>query len=235
MPRVHVFPDLSLEAAFWSQGYARVSGIDEAGRGPWAGPVVAAAVVLPPTSAIAGRLAGVRDSKQLTPRQRERLYPLIQEAAAAWGVGVASAEEIDGLGILPATRLAMERAVMALALPPQALLIDAVRLPALSLPQHSLFHGDALCLSIAAASIIAKVTRDRLMVEMDALYPGYGFARHKGYGTRAHAQALESLGVCDTHRRSFAPIGRRLSLAQAEGLWAPAAGSGDGAMRGKDG
>ncbi len=208
MPRVHILPDLTQESAFWSQGCARVAGIDEAGRGPWAGPVVAAAVVLPPTPEVALRLAGVRDSKQLSPQQRERLFPLIQAVALTWGVGIVSAEEIDALGILPATRLAMQQALAALTTPPQALLVDAVRLPEIPLPQRPLIHGDSLCLSIAAASIVAKVTRDRLMIQMDALYPGYGFARHKGYGTRIHAQALASLGVCALHRHSFAPVRR---------------------------
>ena len=157
---------------------------------------------------MARALAGVRDSKQLSPRQRERLLPIIQAVAVSWAAGVVSCEEIDRLGILPATRLAMRQAVDALSATPQALLVDAVRLPAIPLPQRSLIHGDALCLSIAAASIVAKVTRDRLMVEMDAQYPGYGFARHKGYGTAQHAQALNELGPCPIHRRSFAPVAR---------------------------
>jgi ribonuclease HII len=203
-----VEPHLIHEGLWWSEGLARVAGVDEAGRGPWAGPVVASAVVLPPDPAVARALAGVRDSKQLSPRQRERLFAVIQAVAASWAVGVVPSEEIDRLGILPATRLAMRQAVEGLSDSPHALLVDAVRLPAISLPQRSLIHGDALCFSIAAASIVAKVTRDRLMAEMDGLYPGYGFARHKGYGTPQHAAALRDLGPCPIHRRSFAPVAR---------------------------
>ena len=206
-------PDLIHEGLWWSQGLVRVAGVDEAGRGPWAGPVVAGAVVLPPDPAVALALAGVRDSKQLSPRQRERLFAVIQEAAVSWAPGVVPSEEIDRLGIVPATRLAMRQAVDALGAHPQALLVDAVRLPAIPLPQHSLIHGDALCLSIAAASIVAKVTRDWLMVDMDSLYPGYGFARHKGYGTPRHALALRELGPCPIHRRSFAPVARAYEAA----------------------
>ncbi len=201
-------PDLIQEGLWWSQGLMRVAGVDEAGRGPWAGPVVAGAVILPVDPGVARALAGVRDSKQLSPRQRERLFAVIQAAAVSWAAGVVPSEEIDRLGILPATRLAMRLAVNALGVAPQALLVDAVRLPAIPLPQRSLIHGDALSLSIAAASIIAKVTRDRLMVELDAQYPGYGFARHKGYGTTLHALALNELGPCPIHRRSFAPVAR---------------------------
>ncbi|MDP3047718.1 MAG: ribonuclease HII, partial [Chloroflexota bacterium] len=155
-------PDLIQEGLWWSQGLVCVAGVDEAGRGPWAGPVVAGAVVLPPDPAVARALAGVRDSKQLSPRQRERLFAVIQATAVSWAPGVVPSEEIDRLGILPATRLAMRQAVAALGASPQALLVDAVRLPAILLPQRSLIHGDALSLSIAAASIVAKVTRDRL-------------------------------------------------------------------------
>lgn len=208
-------PDLRHEADFWSAGLMRVAGVDEAGRGPWAGPVVAAAVMLPP-GVPAVSLQGVRDSKQLSPIRREALYPAVLAAAIAWGVGIVPAEEIDHLGILPATRLAMRQAINALAVPAAALLIDAVRLPAVALPQKALIHGDALCLSIAAASIVAKVTRDRIMVEMDALHPGYGFARHKGYGTRTHAQALAALGPCPVHRKYFAPVARHLAGRAAE-------------------
>jgi ribonuclease HII len=204
----HLIPDLAHEGLWWSQGLTRLAGVDEAGRGPWAGPVVAGAVILPPNPEAARSLAGVRDSKQLSPRQRERLFPIIQAAAVCWAAGVVSAGDIDRLGILPATRLAMRQAVEGLIPSPQALLIDAVRLAAINLPQRSLIHGDALSLSIAAASIVAKVTRDRLMAELDGVYPGYGFARHKGYGTSQHAQALRELGPCPIHRRSFAPVAR---------------------------
>ena len=190
------------------QGFALIAGIDEAGRGAWAGPVVAAAVILPlDRSDLTKALKGVNDSKQLTARQRERLYPVIRSVALAVGVGGAGPEEIDRDGIVPATRAAMERALAMLAVPPDALLIDAVDLRAIvDLPQHSLVHGDSISLSIAAASIVAKVSRDRMMVKLDALYPGYGFWKHKGYGTALHQAALERLGVSETHRRSYRPI-----------------------------
>jgi ribonuclease HII len=155
-------------------------------------------------------LEGVRDSKELTPRQRDRLLERIRATALAIGVGIASATLIDVLGIVPATRLAMGAALGELPLPPDALLIDALPLPACALPQKWLVKGDRLCLSIAAASIVAKVTRDRLMVELEAIHPGYGFARHKGYGTPQHRQALVNLGPSSLHRFSFAPIKSRL-------------------------
>jgi len=208
--KTYPLPDLTHESVLWAQGHLYVAGLDEVGRGPWAGPVVAAAIILPPDPAVAQRLAGVRDSKRVAPQERERLYALIQAEALAWGMGMADAEEVDALGLIAATRCAMKRAIAALSLPPQALLIDALRLPEVPLPQCSIVHGDALSLSIAAASILAKVTRDRLMIQMDATYPGYGFAQHKGYGTRAHAQALALLGPCPIHRRSFSPVRRAL-------------------------
>ncbi len=195
------------EAALWAAGYRAVAGVDEAGRGAWAGPVVAAAVILPPDAVACSPLLGaVCDSKQLSAAQRERLLPTIQAVALAWGVGSVSAAAIDAIGILPATRQAMAAAVARLAIPADYLLIDAVRLRELSLPQEALIHGDALSLSIAAASIIAKVTRDRLLAELDARYNGYGFARHKGYGTPEHRAALARLGPSPEHRRSFRPI-----------------------------
>ncbi len=212
-------PTLQFEHAFWSRHRARVAGIDEAGRGAWAGPVVAGAVILPRvrhykdwrTQAALRDIAGARDSKLLSPAQRERLIEPIRAAALACATGLATREEIDALGIVPATRLAMQRAIEALDVAPDALLIDAVKLPALALLQKAIIHGDQVSLSIACASILAKVTRDRLMVEMDAQLPGYGFARHKGYGTAAHRAALETLGASAEHRASFAPI-RELSL-----------------------
>jgi ribonuclease HII len=153
----------------------------------------------------------VRDSKLLSPAQREALYPIICQAGVAWGVGQASHAEIDTLGIVPATRLTMMRAVQALPVPPDALLIDAVQLPDLPLPQRVLYHADALCVSVAAASILAKVTRDRLMVELDALYPGYHFARNKGYGVAAHRQALARLGPSPIHRRTYRPVAEHIA------------------------
>lgn len=199
-------PDLSHEQSWWAQGYSRVAGLDEAGRGSWAGPVSAAVVVLPPDAAIAQLLAPVRDSKLLTPLARERCYDLIVQHAVGYGVGLVAAEEIDRIGILPATRRAMHLALDALAQSPDALLIDALRLPQIPLPQEPLIKGDRFCLSIAAASILAKVTRDRWMVALDEALPGYRFARHKGYGTRAHAAALRALGSSPQHRHSFAPV-----------------------------
>lgn len=199
-------PDLSHEQRWWAQGYGRIAGIDEAGRGSWAGPVSAAVAVLPPGTQIAGLLDPVRDSKLLTPRARDHCYTLILAHALDYGVGLASPSEIDALGIVPATRLAMQRALDCLSLAPQALLIDALRLPQVDLPQEPLIRGDRLCLSIAAASILAKVMRDRLMVTLEGEYPGYGFGQHKGYGTRAHLAALRARGSTPVHRHSFAPV-----------------------------
>jgi len=194
------------ERALMRQGHALVAGIDEAGRGAWAGPVVAAAVILPRGAMRLAALRGVRDSKLLTPLQRAALFDGIHQAALAVGIGVASHAEIDDIGIVPATRLAMRRAVERLSPAPDALLIDALKLPDVPLPQRVLFHADALCLSVAAASIIAKVTRDRLMTDLDVQYPGYSFARHKGYGTQLHRQALAKWGPCAIHRMTFEPV-----------------------------
>ncbi len=210
-------PTLKLERRFLAQGYQLIAGIDEAGRGAWAGPVVAAAVILPlDRPHLTAALKGVNDSKKLTARQREKLYDVICEVAVTVGVGGAGPGEIDSGGIVPATRAAMGRAVAMLHPQPEALLIDAVNLSSLlSLPQRSLNFGDSLSLSIAAASIIAKVSRDRAMVALDTRYPGYSFAKHKGYGTALHKAALEELGVSETHRRSYRPI---RNLIEAERL-----------------
>jgi ribonuclease HII len=199
-------PDLRQERGLIRQGHALVAGIDEAGRGAWAGPVVAAAVILPIGEMRALDLRGVRDSKLLSPVQREALFPVIHQVALAVGVGMASHNEIDAIGIVPATRWAMRRAVEQLSPVPDALLIDAVKLPNVPLPQHVLFHADTRCLSVAAASIVAKVTRDRWMADLDAQYPGYGFARHKGYGTQLHQQALAQRGPSPVHRMTFEPV-----------------------------
>jgi len=210
-------PTLVEELALWQAGYARVAGIDEAGRGAWAGPVVAAAVILPVDLAVAGRLAGVADSKQMTARQRERLYAVIVQEAVAWGVGALSAREIDAQGIAAANRSAMHAAVASLQPPPDFLLIDYFRLPGLATPQRSLPKGDSRVLSIAAASVIAKVTRDRLMVKLAARYASFGFEQHKGYGTAQHQLALRQLGPCPEHRMSFRPVaGAQLALFCAE-------------------
>jgi ribonuclease HII len=197
----------ALEAELWSAGYRAIAGVDEVGRGPWAGPVVAAAVMLPTDrDALAPLLGQVDDSKRLTPSQRERLFGPIQQLALAIGVGCVEADAIDRLGIAAATRQAMRQALAALAVQPDFVLIDYLILPDLPLPQRGVPHGDALSLSIAAASIIAKVTRDHWMAEHEAVYPGYGFARHKGYGTAEHQAALVRLGPCALHRLSFAPV-----------------------------
>lgn len=198
---------LALEAELWSAGHRAVAGVDEVGRGPWAGPVVAAAVILPADPfALAPLLGQVDDSKRLTSCQRERLFGPIQQLALATGVGRVEASEIDRDGIAAATKQAMRQALAALAVAPDFVLLDFLTLPDLPQPQRGVPHGDALSLSIAAASIVAKVTRDRWMVEQEAIYPGYGFARHKGYGTAAHRAALVRLGPCALHRLSFAPV-----------------------------
>ncbi|MEZ4669077.1 MAG: ribonuclease HII [Anaerolineae bacterium] len=205
--RANKTASLLFEKHYWSMGYQYVLGLDEAGRGTWAGPVVAAAVCLPPErDDLPEVLLGVRDSKQMTPRQRANLVDTIQRTALAWGVGSASATEIDEIGIVPATRLAMRRALEATQHEPDVLLIDALRWPEIDIPQQSIVKGDSLSLSIAAASILAKVWRDKHMQEIDIAYPQFGFAHHKGYGTARHQRALNQYGVCPEHRRTFAPI-----------------------------
>lgn len=199
-------PTFFYEKEFWKSKILRVAGIDEAGRGCWAGPVTAGAVIFPVEDDLVERLQGVRDSKQMTHKQRESLLPIIQENALTWAVGWASNIEIDALGIVPATRLAMQRAINSLLVMPQALVIDAVKLPDIDLPQHSMNYGDALSMSIAAASICAKVCRDRRMVMAGKQYPGYGFGKHKGYGTKQHRKALAVQGPCELHRFSFRPL-----------------------------
>jgi ribonuclease HII len=200
---------LTFETELWRTGYEHVAGADEAGRGAWAGPVVAAAVILPASArSLQPLLGAVDDSKKLAPRTRERLFDIIHVHAEAIGVGSASAEEIDSVGIAQANRLALARAISHLRVQPDFVLVDFFTLPQLQLPQRGVPHGDALSLTIAAASIIAKVTRDRWMVDQDDSHAGYDFARHKGYGTAMHRAALTKLGPCALHRRSFAPIGR---------------------------
>jgi ribonuclease HII len=202
------YPTLDFEQDLWKAGFARIAGIDEAGRGAWAGPVCAAAVILPPDPSLTRTLKRVRDSKLMTPLARETWAPRIQETALAWGVGFASAQEIDALGIVPATKLAAARALDALSpipnyLFPDYLLTDYLIFPNIELPQTALVKGDRLSLSVAAASVLAKTARDALMRELDGEYPGYGFARHKGYGTRIHQEAIHRLGRCQIHRESF--------------------------------
>lgn len=195
---------LAFERCLWEGGWRRVAGLDEAGRGALAGPVCAAAVILPSDPAIAETLSGVRDSKQMTVVEREAWAPRIRAAALAWGVGFASAEEIDSLGIVAATKRAAGRALEALSPPPDALLTDYLIFPESELPQIALVKGDRRSLSVAAASVLAKTARDTLMRQLDAQYPGYGLAQHKGYGTPAHRSALARLGLSPLHRRSFA-------------------------------
>jgi ribonuclease HII len=199
---------LRFEQGLWSAGLVRVAGVDEAGMSPLAGPVHAAAVVLPPGT----RIADVDDSKKLDAQERERLAVEIKASAAAWAVGFATVEEIDTLNIYWAGLLAMKRAVEGLGAAPEHLLLDARRLKDVPIPQERIVKGDARSLSIAAASILAKTSRDAVMRELDARYPGYGFAQHKGYPVKAHVAALKELGACDAHRRSFGPVRMALGL-----------------------
>lgn len=212
---IEASPHFQRELALMQRGFVRIAGVDEAGRGAWAGPVVAAAVILPCTPEAVAQLAGVNDSKKLTAKQREAMREIVQRVALAWAVGSAGNDEIDALGILPATRLAMGRAVEGLALQADALLIDAVRLPAVKLHQQAFNFADSISLSVAAASILAKTARDALMCELDGQITGYRFTLHKGYGTRAHRQCLHVLGPSPAHRRSFKPI-RSMSGGQAD-------------------
>jgi ribonuclease HII len=199
-------PDLRYERRLWKTGLDAIAGVDEAGVGPMAGPVVAAAVIFAPEAFI----KGVHDSKQLTPEERDSLDPLIRERAIAFGVGVAGPGEIDELNIYWAAMLASERALAALSRVPDHVLVDGRLIPGLKLPQSKIVGGDRKSFCIAAASIIAKVTRDRLMIEYDAQYPGYGFAQHKGYCTADHFVTLAERGPSPIHRRSFEPV--RLAL-----------------------
>ncbi len=214
------FPSLEYESAFWRDGFESVAGLDEAGRGALAGPVVAAAVILPRLDdehahdwthhKLFQTIARANDSKKLSEPAREKLFDPICSLATAFALGSASHIEIDELNILRASHLAMYRALDALPLQPDALLLDALVLHNLHLPQQGIIHGDALALSIAAASILAKVTRDRLMRELDAQFPHYHFAQNKGYGTRQHLRALRELGASPIHRQTYAPVMQRM-------------------------
>ena len=189
----------SYEKDLWAKGCKYVAGVDEVGRGPLAGPVVTAAVILPENF----NVLGVDDSKKLSPKKREELYELIIENAIAVSIGRKEPEIIDEINILQATKEAMKEAILGLGVRPDHVLIDAVKLDDLGIPQTSIIKGDAKSVSIAAASIIAKVTRDREMIEMDSVYPGYAFASNKGYGTKAHYEGLKKLGPCPIHRKTF--------------------------------
>ena len=188
-----------IENSYFSNGIQMICGVDEAGRGPLAGPVCAAAVILPPNAEI----PGLNDSKKLSDKRRRELFPVIKETAVAYGIGLASQEEIDEMNILQATFLAMERAIGQLSVKPELALIDGNRAKDFGVPVQTVVHGDSLSASIAAASILAKVTRDDIMDVMAEEYPGYGFEIHKGYGTKAHYEALRTYGACPVHRRTF--------------------------------
>jgi ribonuclease HII len=195
--RLHAM--LSYERVARENGYTYIAGVDEAGRGPLAGPVMAAAVILPEHF----YLPGINDSKKLTPKKREEFYAEIIQHALAWGIGIGDVGEIDQYNILNAAKLAMVRAVLALSIEPDFVLVDALELEGLPVPQLGVIRGDSLSQSIAAASILAKVTRDRWMCEMDKVFPHYGFAEHKGYPTTEHRRAIATFGACDMHRKSF--------------------------------
>lgn len=188
-----------IEDSCYADGVNVICGVDEAGRGPLAGPVCASAVILPAHLDI----PGLTDSKKLTDKKRRELFPVIQEQAIAWGIGMASCEEIDEINILQATYMAMREAISNLSVPPQVLLNDAVTIPEVTIPQVPIIKGDAKSVSIAAASIVAKVTRDHLMEEYDKVLPGYGFASNKGYGSAEHVAALKELGPTPIHRTTF--------------------------------
>jgi ribonuclease HII len=198
-------PSLIEEKELFLQGYNFIAGIDEVGRGALAGPVVAAAVILP-KSINTDRLAGVRDSKEVPATRRELLSHIIQNEAVAIGIGIVSSQTIDLMNILNATRTAMRQAIKQLSCYPDYLLIDGMTIPRLNVLQKKIIKGDKLCLSIACASIIAKVTRDRIMIELDDLYPNYGLASHKGYGTAYHLTCLTKYGPLPIHRLTFAPV-----------------------------
>ncbi len=204
--QVPASPNLDFEIALWRRGLKKIGGIDEAGRGAWAGPVFATVLVLPDRPGLEQLLKGVRDSKQMTPGQRTHWAEKLKDMAAGWGIGQASSLEIDSLGILPATILAARRALASLPFSPDHLLIDYISLPEVSIPQTCLVKGDRRALSIAGASVLAKTARDALMEKLDDVYPAYGFARHKGYGTSAHLAALQRFGPSPVHRFSFAPV-----------------------------
>lgn len=200
-------PHLQKEIALLKQGYRLIAGLDEAGRGAWAGPIVAAAVILPLASpGLSDTLSGLRDSKQLTPSKREQLFEIIGKIALTIAVGVAPASMVDELNVIGATRQAMHQALADLSPKPDYLLLDHLALPDIDLPQDPFPKADSISLTVAAASVIAKVTRDRLMVEFNQTYPFYTFDRHKGYGTKAHQAALAKYGPCPLHRMSYKPL-----------------------------
>jgi ribonuclease HII len=208
-----IIPDFSREADFQKKGYLNIAGVDEAGRGPWAGPVVAGAVIFENDEKLIAELiaAGIRDSKKISEKKREKLYDFIIQNSRAWGVGIVSEKIIDEINILNATKLAMKLALEKMSVRPDFLLIDGNGiLQDFPARQIAVPRADQTVLSVSAASILAKVTRDRILIQFEEKYPGYGFAKHKGYGTQIHMDALIKLGPCEIHRRSFAPIKKLL-------------------------
>ena len=199
-------PDLNFEQGLWQAGVGVIAGVDEAGRGALAGPVAAGVVALPNQPDLLELLSGVRDSKQMTAKTRQHWAKQIKAVTEVWQVGFAEPGEIDEIGIVPATRLAAMRAIALLPQAPEHLLIDAISIPRAGLPETSLIKGDRRCLSIAAASILAKVQRDAYMIRINEQYPQYGFAAHKGYGTAQHRAAIDLYGPCPIHRMSFSPL-----------------------------
>ena len=193
---------LNFEKELYKEGYTLIAGVDEAGRGPLVGPVVAGAVILP----VNYSCPGLNDSKQISEKKREKLYDIIMEDAIAVGVGVVDAKTIDEINILEASRLAMKLAIEDLKVKPEYVLSDAMKLTNIDIPYKDIIHGDALSLSIAAGSIIAKVTRDRMLLELDKKYPQYGFAKHKGYPTKAHLEAIQKYGLFEEYRFSYKPV-----------------------------
>ena len=193
---------LNFEKELYKEGYTLIAGVDEAGRGPLVGPVVAGAVILP----VNYSCPGLNDSKQISEKKREKLYDIIMQDAIAVGVGVVDAKTIDEINILEASRLAMKLAIEDLKVKPEYVLSDAMKLTNIDIPYKDIIHGDALSLSIAAGSIIAKVTRDRMLLELDKKYPQYGFAKHKGYPTKAHLEAIKKYGLFEEYRFSYKPV-----------------------------
>lgn len=212
MTKRNGYPTFTSELGLWHKAYRHVAGIDEAGRGALAGPVVAAAVVIAPETIDDELWRQIRDSKQLTSGRRSNLAAHVREVAQAWTIGSVCAATIDRINIAAATRLAMQKAIQALKPPPDYLLIDWVRLPRVNIPQESRAKADADVMSVAAASILAKVHRDHLMTELDREYPIYGFAQHKGYGTAAHRTVIKQHGPCPYHRMTFAPVSQTRTL-----------------------
>ncbi len=211
LQKIKLQPSFAEEKALHTQGYQLIAGIDEVGRGAIAGPLMAAAVILPNSLQVPW-LSTVRDSKRLTPNRRCYLFDRIKEIAVSIGLGIITNTMIDTNGITQAIRMAMKSAISQLSPTPESLLIDYVKLPGITIPQKGIKFGDSLCLSIACASIIAKVSRDNLMVDLDEVYPGYGLARHKGYGTKDHISCLQKLGPSPIHRKSFLPVRKSLDL-----------------------